>query len=623
MPRSSRPLTVHPVSLREVEVSRVTDLTPGMRRITLTGSQLKAFTSDNGLEQPGFVSSGFDDDIRLVFPYPGEHGLVLPTQAEGHLDWPKDPRPLAKVYSVRRWDAETGELEVDFVKHGIGTATTWAYRATPGDRIHFFGPHASAGLPAHADWLLVAGDDTALPAIGRLLEELPTDARGQVFIEIAEHSHIQHLPELPGVTVTWLVRDGAEAGTTTLLLDAVRAAQWWEGEPFAWVAGEQSTVRDVRRHLVDDRGMPKEDITFVGYWKRSEVTALADDAAVPDPEHNTNAFEEFHDLAELVPPIAIRVAAGLGLGDLISRGFTDVAALAKRTSSDERALGKLLRYLHSIDLLTETERGQYGLTETGEFLANEFWAEMLDPQGVAGRMEAGIYGLAESIRTGKAAYPRVTGKAFTQVREEQSYEDAYLEQTARAANFLAGPLANSQALDGVEHLVIRSAGAGVEAREITRVHPGIRVTISVLATQADWLTRDLPESIPDPAQRDRISVIEQTMLDPAPAAEAVLIVKALTALADTEAATALRAAAANLHPGGRVLLIEDTFGTHTLDEHDGEADLLALARDGTGLRTEAELHTVIAAANLRVDGSHTIGWGHTIHVLTSPSPHGR
>lgn len=623
MPRTSRPLTVHPVSLREAEVLRVFDLTPGMRRVTLGGAQLGPFTSVNGLEQPRFVSPGFDDDIRLIFPYPGEQGLVLPTQAQGHLDWPKDPRPLAKVYTVRRWDAETGELDVDFVKHGIGTATTWAYRAKPGDRIHFFGPHASAGLPTHADWLLVAGDDTALPAIGRLLEELPRDARAQVFIEIAEHSHIQNLRELPGVTVTWLVRDGAEPGTTTLLLDAVRDTVWWEGMPFAWVAGEQSTVRDIRRHLVEDRGIPKEDITFVGYWKRSEVTALPDDAAVPDPQHSPDAFERFHDLAELVPPIAIRVAAGLGIGDLISRGLTTVTALADRTGSDERALGKLLRYLHSIDLLTQTLPGHYELTEVGEFLANELWAEMLDPNGVAGRMEAGIYGLAESIRTGQAAYPSITGKTFMQVREDQAYEDAYLDQTAQAANFIAGPLSASPALKGVAHLVIRSAGAGVEAREITAAQPSIRVTISVLPSQADWLRRDLPTSIPDSAQRDRIAIVEQTMLDPAPDADAVLIVKSLTALSDTDAATVLRAAASNLHLGGRVLLIEDAFETDTLDEHDGEADLLALTRDGTGLRTEAELHAVIAAANLQVDGTHTIGWGHSLLELTPMSPRGR
>lgn len=615
MPKTSRSLTVHPISLREVEVARITDLTSGMRRITLAGQQLGAFTSANGLEQPAFVSEGFDDDIRLLFPYPGDAEPVLPVQGNGRLEWPKEPRPLAKVYTVRRWDPTTGELDVDFVKHGTGTATTWAYRAKPGDRIHFFGPHTSRTLPTDADWLLVAGDDTALPAIARLLEELPEDARGQVFIEIAEGEHRQDLRELPGVTVTWLPRDGVEAGTTTLLLDAIRGTAWLPGRAFAWIAGEQATIRSLRRHLIEERGLDKTEVDFSGYWKRSEVVALADDAALPDPEKNTAAFEKFHDLAELIPPIAIRVAAGLGIGDLISRDVTSVTELAAKTGSDERALGKLLRYLHSLDLLTETKPGHYGLTEVGEFLANDFWTEMLDPNGSGGRMEASIFGLAESIRTGKAAYASVAGHDFAQLHADQSFEDHLMDRTAMAANFIAGPLAKCPALENVRNLVIRSAGAGTEAREITATHSQIRVTIGARPTQVDWLRRDLPDSIPEATQRERITVAEQSLLDDAPAADAVLIVRELTALPDDDAIAALRAAAANLDPGGRVLLLEDTFDTDDLDEHDGEADLLALTREGGSLRTEDELQAVIEAAGLSIAATHTIGWGDTLREL--------
>lgn len=620
MPKTSRTLTVHPISLREVQVLRTVDITPAMRRVTLAGEQLRAFVSANGLSQPGFVSPGFDDEIRLLFPYPGETEPVLPTQAEGHLDWPKEPRPLNKVYTVRRWDADAGELDVDFVKHGVGVATTWAYRAEPGDRIHFFGPAASSGLP-DAEWLLVAGDDTAVPAIARLLEELPSDARAQVFIEVAEDAHYQELRDLPGVEVTWLVRHGAEPGATPLLLDAVRATGWWEGPVFAWLAGEQSAVRDLRRHLVEERGVPKVDIDFQGYWKRTEVVALESDAAVPDPEKNTDAFDTFHDLTELVPPIAIRVAAGLRLGEHIQRGVNTVAALAERTSSDEHALGKLLRYLHTIELLDQPEPGHYGLTAVGEFLANEFWNDYLDPHGVEGRKSAGLFGLAESIRTGRAAYASVAaGREFAELRAEQAFADKELEVVAGFAGYNAEPIARSGVLDGVRHLVVHSNGAGAHARETTAAYPDLLVTITALPAQADWFRRDLPATIPDPTRRERVSIVEQSIFEPSPPADAVLIVMALVGLPDADAAHALRRAAEHLEADGRVLLIERTFDLDALDEHDGEEDLITLTREGGGLRTDAELDAVIAAAGLRTTSTRNIGWGTTVRNLVSQPP---
>ncbi|MEV4280940.1 siderophore-interacting protein [Actinoplanes xinjiangensis] len=599
----------------------MTDLTPGMRRITFTGAQLRAFTSANGFPQPAFDSTGFDDDIRLVFCYPGQAEPVLPVQKEKGLDLPRDPRPLSRIYTVRRWDAEAGELDVDFVRHGIGVGTTWAYRANVGDRIHFFGPSASRALPHDADWLLVAGDDTAVPAIARLLEELPTGTRAQVFIEIGEDEHRQELREQPGVEVTWLVRDGAEAGTTTLLVDAVRNCGWWDGKPFAWLAGEQRSVRDARRHLVEDRGVPKEDIEFIGYWRRGEVVVLDTDKAVPDPERTRTPFERLHDLVELIAPIAIRTAVELGVPELISRGVTGVEDLAGKVDADERALGKLLRYLHTLDLLTETGPGHYALTPVGEVLTLEFMIDLLHPAGAAGREMLGIHGLTESVRTGRASYVSITGQTFAEVRTEQDYEDRYLERLAKFQAALAEPIARSELLAGVRHLVLHSGGAGGQVREFVAAHDDLRVTICALPSQADWLRRDLPDTIPDERQRARVSVVEQSVFEPSPPADAVFVIRAFKNLPDADAAHALRRAAENLSPGGRVLLIEDLFDTDDLDEHDGEADLLALAVHGSGLRTLAELDTVIAQAGLVRAAQHTVGWGTTVHDLVPAGTH--
>ncbi|MFJ5262109.1 SIP domain-containing protein [Streptomyces sp. NPDC088387] len=615
MPKTSRRLTVHPSTLREVEVVRAVDITPGMRRLTLRGEQLRAFTSANGFARPAFESGGFDDDIRLFFPYPGRSEPVLPVQGAAKVTVPKGPRPLSKVYTVRRWDPETGELDVDFVRHGVGTGTTWAGRTRPGDRIHFVGPGMSKALPAEADWLLVAGDDTALPAIGRLLNELPSDARAQVFIEIAEDAHRQRLRELPGVEVTWLVRNGAPAGTVTLLTDAVRDTRWWPGQVFVWLAGEHTAVRDIRRHVVEERGVPKEDVDFSGYWRRSEVVALESDGAVPDPEKTVTPFERLHDLTELIAPIAIRTAVELGVPELISRGVTGVADLAVRSGTDERALGKLLRYLHAVDIVTGTGPGHYGLTAVGEVLTLEFVANALHPTGVTGRETLGIHGLTESIRTGRSSYASVTGQTFAEVRAEQDYEDRYLERLARFQPQLAEPIAKSGLLTGVRHLVIHSGGAGAQAREFVAAHDELRVTICALPAQADWLRRDLPATIPDDHRRARVDVVEQSVFEPGPPADAVLVGRALKALPDLDAAHALRRAAENLLPGGRMLLIEETFDTDELDEHDGEADLIALTVHGSGLRTPAELDAVIDRAGLVRSATHTVGWGTTVHEL--------
>ncbi|GAB3601325.1 SIP domain-containing protein [Microbacterium tumbae] len=623
MPKTSRRLTVHPAVLREVEVVRTVDITPGMRRVTLSGEQLRSFTSATGFAQPAFDSLGFDDDIALYFPYPGQSEPVLPVQQESGLSTPRDPRPLSREYTVRRWSRETGELDVDFVRHGIGVGTTWAHRARPGDRLHFTGPTGSKAFPAEADWLLVAGDDTTIPAIARLIEELPADARAQVFVEVAEGSHripLRDAQELPGVEVTWLVRDGAEAGTTTLLVDAVRGAAWWDGRPFAWVAGERTAVRDLRRHLVEDRGMPKQAIEFTGYWRRGEVVALETDGEVPDPEKSRTPFEQLHDLTELIAPIAVRTAVELDVAELISRGVTGVADLAARTGADERALGKLLRYLHALNVVSETEPGHYGLAPMGEVLTVEFMADYLNPSGALGREMLGIHGLTESIRTGRASYASVTGRTYAEVRKEQGYEDRRLERIAEFTPALAVPLAGSDLLSGVEHLVIHADGAGALAGEFVTTHPDLRVTICALPAQADWLRRDLRDTLGDGQQRARVGVVEQSIFEPGPASDAVLVSRALKPLADADAAHALRRAAESLLPGGRVLLIEETFDADGLDEHDAEDDLLALTVHGSGLRTVAELDAVIARAGMAISATRTVGWGVVVHELVRGDP---
>lgn len=614
MPKTSRALTVHPITLRELRIERIRDLGPAMRRITLTGAQLAAFTSANGLEEPEFRSDGFDDDIRLIFPYPGKDEPVLPVQDEAHLDWPREPRALSRVYTVRRWDPAARELDIDFVKHGTGIATSWAYRAQPGDRIHITSPAASQALPT-ADWLLIAGDDTAIPAISRLLEELPEDAIAKVFIEVARHEHQLELRQLPRVEVTWLVRDGAPAGSTTLLLDAVRDANWLGGAPYAWIAGESAAVKDIRRYLVEDRDMPKTDVEFTGYWRNSEVITLTDDPGVPDPERNEEAFERFHELADLLPPLAIRAAVVLGLPELMSRGIASVEKLAEQSGSDVRALGKLLRYFDALGLVTQTEPEAYKLTDIGDIFLEEFVEDALHRDGAFGRRETALFGLVDALRTGSEAFSLVNGQPYLKFRNEQTHTNAFLDQIAKFSRYLAEPLAKSPSIQDLTTVTVRSSAAGVIAQAIVAHHPHARVTIAGLPSQLAWFRADLPESIPVLQQRERVELRESSLFERTPAADAVLFNWELAAYPSDDAALILRRAVESLSPGGRVLVIEGVMDSDEPDEHGTGDDLRHFALFGTGLRTEAELQDLFRNAGLTVEATEIVGWGDKLFRL--------
>lgn len=632
MPRSARPNTVHPIALRELEVKRVVDVTPGLRRVTLTGPELDALTTPEGFAQQEFDSTGFDDDIKLIFSYPGETEPVLPLRKEGGIRFPRDRRPLAKTYTVRNWDPKARELDVDFVKHGIGVATTWAYRVQPGERIHVAGPSVSQGLPEGSDWLLIAGDDTATPAIARFLEELPEDARGLVVLEVAQDSHVYDLRELPGMEITWVTRNGRAPGTSNLMLDAVAAAPWQDGQCFAWIAGEQSAVRDLRRHLIDERGMDKNWIDFTGYWKRETVEAIDGDEAIPDSENHESSFSKFHEMAEILPPLALRAAANLGIGELISRGTTTVAGLVEATGADERGLRKFLRYLEGLEILEpvgevvgdgDYRPEEYRLSEVGEYLANDMVLDHLTDDGQVSRVELAFRGIEQAVRTGAPVYEAVTGRTFAELEADPEYAEEGLENTARFASFISGPLSASQSLagsgTGPQRIVLHARGAGTLAAEFATAFPAAQVSIVALPTPAAWYRKDLPTAVKDAGVLSRIDVVEQSLYETTDAADTVLFVRTLGDLPDGEAVLALQKAASSLSEGGRILLLEDTQDIVPAEgptEHGGEADLLNLALTGGGYRTVPELEKVIADAGLRVASAEIVGWGSVIRTLS-------
>lgn len=241
----------HDIKRRKLEVLRVIDLTPRMRRITLGGPQLE-----------GFISLGTDDHVKLIFAQTAEEQAALETFVPGA---PGDgPRPVMRDYTPRRYDAETGELDIDFVLHGDGPAATWAAQAKPGQSLHIAGPRGSMIVPDIFDSYLLIGDETALPAIARRVESLAANRSALVVVEIADSSEQQTLHSLAQVDVIWIVRGEQDLVTVT------RRLEMPEGELYAWVATEAALSRKVRHVLLNEFGLNEATVKTVGYWRLDE-----------------------------------------------------------------------------------------------------------------------------------------------------------------------------------------------------------------------------------------------------------------------------------------------------------------------------------------------------------------
>jgi NADPH-dependent ferric siderophore reductase len=251
----------HETKLRLLQVREVRRLTPKMVRMVVQGDELK-----------GFVSAAHDDHVKLFFPHPGEEKPVLPTPSPNGPVYPEGvPRPAARDYTPRRYDAAANSLTLDFVLHDAGPATAWAAQARPGHFLGVGGPRGSFIVADDFDWYLFAGDETAVPAIGRRLEELPANTRVLVVVEVADREEEQRLAGGASVELHWLHRNGAEPGTTSLLQDALARLSLPPGEGYAWVATEAATAKALRHYLVDDRGLNKERVKAAAYWKRGAV----------------------------------------------------------------------------------------------------------------------------------------------------------------------------------------------------------------------------------------------------------------------------------------------------------------------------------------------------------------
>ncbi|MEU6604675.1 siderophore-interacting protein [Streptomyces shenzhenensis] len=246
--------TRKPRKPHSAQVVRTERLTPHMQRVVLGGAGLADFAADTCT----------DHYVKLLFPAGGATYPEPFDMERIRAEFPREQWPVTRTYTVRGWDAEHRELTLDFVVHGDeGLAGPWALRVRPGETVWFMGPGGAYAPDTRADWHLLAGDESALPAIARALETLPPGARAHAFLEVSGPEEEQKIDS--DVAVVWLHRGDRPVGAA--LVEAVRALEFPAGRVHAFVHGEAGFVKELRRLLRVEYAIPREDLSISGYWR--------------------------------------------------------------------------------------------------------------------------------------------------------------------------------------------------------------------------------------------------------------------------------------------------------------------------------------------------------------------
>jgi len=252
-----------------LEVRRTERITPHMVRVVAGGAELA-----------GFPDTPYTDRyVKIVFPrpdvsYPDPFDLELIRAS-----LPREQWPLTRTYTVRALDRAAGELTIDFVHHGdAGLAGPWAAGAVAGDRLRLLGPGGAYAPRPQADWHLLVGDESALPAIGAACERVPAGVPVVAVLEVADDTERQPLAGPGRLQAHWLYRTD---GSTERVLTRLRSLRLPTGRVHAFVHGEAGMVRAVRRYLLEERGVPRDALSVSGYWRlgRDEDGWRADKAA--------------------------------------------------------------------------------------------------------------------------------------------------------------------------------------------------------------------------------------------------------------------------------------------------------------------------------------------------------
>lgn len=233
------------------EVIRKTQISRNMLRVTFGGEAMKGFPTDAA-----------SANIKLLLPH-AEHDQASYIEALNGTG----TKPIKRTYTVANYDADANELDIDFALHAhAGLATTFALNAKPGDIVGIAGPSQPKLVNKDADWFLIAGDMTAIPAIEANLRYLPDNAQGHIIIEIQDEDDKRHFEKPDGMQLTYLLDSKPEDGGS-ILAETVTSLEWLPGTPDVWMAGESNSVREVRTYLAKTKLLDRRCRYTSGYWQ--------------------------------------------------------------------------------------------------------------------------------------------------------------------------------------------------------------------------------------------------------------------------------------------------------------------------------------------------------------------
>lgn len=243
-------------------VLRKERLSPHMVRVVAGGPGFKDYANNEYV----------DRYVKIVFPQPGvDYELPLDLWAIRET-MPREQWPHTRTYTIRWVNFEAQELAIDFVVHGDeGLAGPWAAAAEPGDALTFTGPGGAYNPAPDSDWYLFAGDDAALPAIAACIEALDADARGFAFLEVDSPADVLPVSAPAGMELRWLYRDGTPAGSSDLLVNALRGLEWLPGRVDVFAHGERGYMKGLREVLFVQHGLERSQVSLSGYWAQGRV----------------------------------------------------------------------------------------------------------------------------------------------------------------------------------------------------------------------------------------------------------------------------------------------------------------------------------------------------------------